>query len=407
MRPVRLFISHSDNDVAYIDRLDKHLSVLRREGLVDHWHCGRLAPGDDADALTQMHLEDSDIILLGISADYLASERLHSSHLSSAIHRQDEGRTRVIPLVLRPVEWASGALGRLQPLPKSGRPISNWQDQDEAWLEVVRGLRQVIDESRRNAALSAEKEHLQQSLATALEREHALQQRVEVLSRELAELRSKNRRFDEEVELASARLREEAQRAQNRLAEETIRSRDLEVHRDFLERRLEASIAHDQDLRAQFTRLTEEARKSRGTIRLLAWRSEAQLELVSGGGRVSTPSTVDWMFTVFNLGPHRVRLTRREVNWLFFDPKEPKSQGVVLLDEAEFHDFPNDAVLSPGQRSDDHHLTFDVRSLDGNYARQPLSRLRPLLRVHFESTEKPYSSASPQRSLEWEDRRTA
>ncbi len=50
MRPIRLFISYSEKDSEHLDRFDKHLSVLRREGLIADWHRGRLAAGDDVDA---------------------------------------------------------------------------------------------------------------------------------------------------------------------------------------------------------------------------------------------------------------------------------------------------------------------------------------------------------------------
>ncbi|HLM71747.1 MAG TPA: hypothetical protein VK459_03620, partial [Polyangiaceae bacterium] len=37
-RPTKVFISHSEKDSESIEQLESHLSILRREGLVHHWH---------------------------------------------------------------------------------------------------------------------------------------------------------------------------------------------------------------------------------------------------------------------------------------------------------------------------------------------------------------------------------
>src|SRR5262249_55430009 len=40
--------------------------------------------------------------------------------------------------------WQRSAFGHLTALPANGRPVTRWDDRDEAWLDVVRGLRHLL-----------------------------------------------------------------------------------------------------------------------------------------------------------------------------------------------------------------------------------------------------------------------
>jgi hypothetical protein len=51
---------------------------------------------------------------------------------------------RIIPVILRPCDWTSSPLARFQALPTNARPVTQWQDQDEAFQDIVRELRKVI-----------------------------------------------------------------------------------------------------------------------------------------------------------------------------------------------------------------------------------------------------------------------
>jgi hypothetical protein len=67
----RVFISCSHHDVAFRDALVNHLIVLRNAGLITYWHDGELAPGSDRRASIDGQLENAEIIVLLISADFL------------------------------------------------------------------------------------------------------------------------------------------------------------------------------------------------------------------------------------------------------------------------------------------------------------------------------------------------
>jgi hypothetical protein len=60
------------------------------------------------------------------------------------MQRHREGTARVIPIIVRPADWHKTPFASLQALPQDARPISTWPNEDEALLQVARGIRQVV-----------------------------------------------------------------------------------------------------------------------------------------------------------------------------------------------------------------------------------------------------------------------
>ncbi len=87
------------------------------------------------------------IILLLLSPDFMASEFYYSFVTEEALTDHLFSETRLIPIILRPVDWEGTPLGKFQALPKGGQPITSWpgpNGYDKAFLEVALGIRDVI-----------------------------------------------------------------------------------------------------------------------------------------------------------------------------------------------------------------------------------------------------------------------
>jgi hypothetical protein len=142
--PVRIFVSYAHEDDALRDELMTHLSLLVRQGLIAPWQDRSIRPGDDWESAIDENLEAADIVLLLVSADFMASDYIESKELRRALERHDAGEARVIPVILRPVDWESSPFGRLQAIPKDAKPVTTWPDRDEAWANVVKSLRSAV-----------------------------------------------------------------------------------------------------------------------------------------------------------------------------------------------------------------------------------------------------------------------
>ncbi|WP_437682868.1 pentapeptide repeat-containing protein [Sorangium sp. So ce131] len=147
-RPIRLFFSYSHKDEALRDALETHLALLKREGLLQSWHDRRIAAGDAWAGQIDEHLHEADVILLLVSADFLASDYCFDREMRRALERHDAGEARVIPVILRQTDWHSAPFARLQALPNDGKPVTSWQNPDEAWTEVAKGIRRAVEALR-------------------------------------------------------------------------------------------------------------------------------------------------------------------------------------------------------------------------------------------------------------------
>jgi hypothetical protein len=78
-----------------------------------------------------------------VSAGFLASPYCGDVELNRALERHASGDACVIPVILRPADWTTTALGHLQALPANAKPVTNWSNRDEAFLSIALGIRKV------------------------------------------------------------------------------------------------------------------------------------------------------------------------------------------------------------------------------------------------------------------------
>lgn len=141
---VEVFFSYAHEDEELRDKLATHLSTLRRQEIIQEWHDRQIGAGQEWAGEIDRNLEAAHVILLLISADFIGSDYCMDKELSRAMERHELAEARVIPVILRPVDWEGLSFSKLQALPTDGKPISSWADQDEAFLNVARGIRSVV-----------------------------------------------------------------------------------------------------------------------------------------------------------------------------------------------------------------------------------------------------------------------
>ena len=143
-RKIRLFYCYSHVDENLRNSLEKHLSALRRTGVIDEWHDRRITAGSEWKDRIDRSLDEADVVLLLISADFLASDYCYDVEMERALERHEAEEAVVIPVIVRPVDWSDAPFGKLQALPKDARPVTSWPDQDEALTDVAKGIRTSI-----------------------------------------------------------------------------------------------------------------------------------------------------------------------------------------------------------------------------------------------------------------------
>ena len=97
---VKLFYSYSHKDERFRDDMEKHLAVLKDEGLISEWHDRRIVPGQMIHSEIDKHLGEADVVLLLLSPDFLASRECQKEK-GKALEIRQQRSAVVVPVILR------------------------------------------------------------------------------------------------------------------------------------------------------------------------------------------------------------------------------------------------------------------------------------------------------------------
>ncbi|MDE2798464.1 MAG: toll/interleukin-1 receptor domain-containing protein [Gemmatimonadota bacterium] len=142
---MKVFISYSHRDDEALNRLHTHLAPLRSEGLIDAWFDREILAGENIDAEITKELESCDLFLMLVSPDFLASDYCVNREMKRALERHRDGAVHVVAIIIEPCDWFSLPIHELKVLPRDGKAISEWMNQNSAYLDVVQELRRIIE----------------------------------------------------------------------------------------------------------------------------------------------------------------------------------------------------------------------------------------------------------------------
>ncbi len=111
--------------------------------------------GGEIDDEVNEKLESSGLYLLLVSPDFLDSDYCMEREMKRAMERHHSGDARVVPIIIKPCDWKNTSLRDLKTLPRDGKPISDWTNKDNAYLNIVQELRRVLEaEEMQEAAVN-------------------------------------------------------------------------------------------------------------------------------------------------------------------------------------------------------------------------------------------------------------
>lgn len=145
-KPLKVFYCYAHEDEELRKELEKHLSLLKRQGLIQDWHDRKLLGGSYLDSEIDVHLDEAHIVLLLISSDFLSSDYCYSVEMEHALAKHSRNETRVIPIIIRECDWSQAPFAELVALPRDGIAVTSkkWTSTDEAFTDVAKGIRKVV-----------------------------------------------------------------------------------------------------------------------------------------------------------------------------------------------------------------------------------------------------------------------
>jgi hypothetical protein len=152
MEPVKFFVSYAHADEVHKDTFLVFLKPLVRNKEISIWNDRAIVAGEEWDDEIKNALLSSDVVVFLISPDFLGSDYINEVEIREAFKLHETKKAYLVPIMVRNCDINSQIfdndpntkISRFQGLPLNFKPIVTWPDKDEAWMNVVNGLKPLI-----------------------------------------------------------------------------------------------------------------------------------------------------------------------------------------------------------------------------------------------------------------------
>lgn len=127
----KAFISYSHKDKTYLNRLMIHLKPLKKKGLLDVWEDSQIKTGDKWEEKINKALNEANIAILLISADFMASDFITDNELPPILSKVEVSGTKILPLIISPCRFSrEQSLKRFQAANFPDNPLSSMSENE-------------------------------------------------------------------------------------------------------------------------------------------------------------------------------------------------------------------------------------------------------------------------------------
>jgi hypothetical protein len=127
----KVFISATQADRPWSDRIRRHLASLGQDAVVDSWDESRMEPGTIWRVRIEQAIAASLIIIPLLSADYLASDEVIDDILPLVLRKAETSEVIVLPLVLKPCQFAMTGLVRYPSVNNPSSPLFGKSEREQ------------------------------------------------------------------------------------------------------------------------------------------------------------------------------------------------------------------------------------------------------------------------------------
>jgi hypothetical protein len=141
----KAFISYSHADEKIREKLHTHLAILRREGEIEAWQDQEILAGANLNRTISLALSSSQLFIAIVSPDYLNSNYCYEKEFQQAQELQTAGKMIIVPIIAEHCDWLNSPFREMKAVPKDGKPISDWTNDNAAYLNIISELRRVLN----------------------------------------------------------------------------------------------------------------------------------------------------------------------------------------------------------------------------------------------------------------------
>ena len=141
---LKCFISYSHKDSKMCKEFRKHIDNLSRTYNISCWYDGEIPVGGSIDKEIYTNLNESDIIFLLISPDFISSYYCYEIELQTAIQRHNENKCIVIPVILHGFVSGNYPFNDLKFVPTDGKPIDKFNPRNYGFVDAATGIANLL-----------------------------------------------------------------------------------------------------------------------------------------------------------------------------------------------------------------------------------------------------------------------
>ncbi len=156
--PVKAFVSYAHKDLEYLKEMRSALAPLIRLQKLQLWHDRDINAGDEWREVLFKQLDEADIVICLVSADFVASDFCYQKEFGMALEAHRRGEKTIVPVKLRKTDWQDLPIAELQGVP--GEWITSAKNKDEAWTQVSASLRPALDRAKQRKSKMLEERRM-------------------------------------------------------------------------------------------------------------------------------------------------------------------------------------------------------------------------------------------------------
>lgn len=146
---IKTFISYAREDSHFLGELCEHLNPLSEDKIIKIWSDEKINAGSNWSNETELAANQSNLFIFLWSIHSFNSEYIRNVEFPIARRRLSTGNSRIISILVREFDQSSSftrMLQHWQMLPRDGRAIEKRRFRNEAWREVAKSVRDVVND---------------------------------------------------------------------------------------------------------------------------------------------------------------------------------------------------------------------------------------------------------------------
>lgn len=158
---MNIFVSYSRKDSEWVSKIRAHLAPLGKERALVLLSDMDILPGQNWNEQIKKFLEFADIAIVLVSPSYLASDFIRTNELPSLLREAQEGRLRVIPILIRD-SILQGEILKWKFLNQSSEPLASLSSlkQETYFRKLSETIRHLANERAHNHKINGAEKSL-------------------------------------------------------------------------------------------------------------------------------------------------------------------------------------------------------------------------------------------------------